>query len=73
MGLLHKNLQLMLEFFKVPFLFAHFSYYTLMTFQKMVLVILRSMVIILPSMGSVIRCMICGNNQSCLLNLNLTY
>ena len=29
MGSLHKNLQLMLEFFKVPFLVLHFSCYTL--------------------------------------------
>ena len=29
MGCFHKNLQLMLEFFKVPFLALHFSYYTL--------------------------------------------
>ena len=31
MGSLHKNIQLMLEFLKVPFLFLHFSYYTLMS------------------------------------------
>ena len=29
---LHKNIQLMLEFLKAPFLVLHFSYYTLMTF-----------------------------------------
>ena len=29
---LHKNIQLMWEFFKAPFLVLHFSYYTLMTF-----------------------------------------
>ena len=29
MGSLHKNIQLMLEFFKAPFLVLHFSYYTL--------------------------------------------
>ena len=29
---LHKNIQLMLEFLKAPFLFQHFSCYTLMTF-----------------------------------------
>ena len=32
---LHKNIQLMLEFFKAPFLVLHFSYYTLMTFLMM--------------------------------------
>ena len=34
-GSLHKNIQLMLEFLKVPFLVLHFSYYTLMTFLMM--------------------------------------
>ena len=32
MGNLHKNIHLMLEFLKAPFLVLHFSYYTLMTF-----------------------------------------
>ena len=32
---LHKNIQLMLEFLKGPFLVLHFSYYTLMTFLMM--------------------------------------
>ena len=31
MASLHKNIQLMLEFFKAPFLVLHFSYYTLLT------------------------------------------
>ena len=35
MGSLHKNILLMLEFLKVPFLVSHFSYYTLMTFLMM--------------------------------------
>ena len=30
-GSLHKNVQLMLEFFKAPFLVLHYFYYTLMT------------------------------------------
>ena len=33
MGSLHKNIQLMLEFFKAPFLVQHFSYYTLTLFR----------------------------------------
>ena len=36
---LHKNIQLMLEFRKTPFLVLHFSYYTLMTFLAMLSVI----------------------------------
>ena len=44
MGSLHKNIQLMLEFLKAPFLVQHFSYYTLMTFL-MLSVILVSMLI----------------------------
>ena len=42
MGNLHKNIQLMLEFLKAPFLVPHFSYYTLMTFLVMLSVILLS-------------------------------
>ena len=39
MGSLHKNIQLMLEFLKGPFLVLHVSYYTLMTFLMMLSVI----------------------------------
>ena len=34
-GSLHKNIQLMLEFLKAPFLVLHFSYYTLTHFFPM--------------------------------------
>ena len=61
MGSFHKNIHLMLEFLKVPFLVLHFSYYTLMTFL-MLSVILLSMLMILLSILSVIRHLICGNN-----------
>ena len=70
---LHKNIQLMLEFLKAPFLVLHFSYYKLMTFLKMLSVILLSMLMILLSILSVIRHLICGNNLNWLLNLNLIY
>ena len=46
---LHKNVQLMREFLKAPFLVVHFSYYTLMTFLMMLSVILQSMLMILLS------------------------
>ena len=36
----HKNIQLMEEFLKAPFLVVHFSYYTLMIFLMMLSVIL---------------------------------
>ena len=49
MGSVHKNIQLMLEFLKAPFLVLHFSYYTLMTFLMMLSVILLSMLMILFS------------------------
>ena len=49
MGTLHKNIQLMLEFLKAPFLALHFSYYTLMTFLMMLSVILLSMLMIILS------------------------
>ena len=61
-GSLHKNIQLMLEFLKAPFLVLHFSYYTLMTFLMMLSVILLSMLMILLCILNVIRHLICGNN-----------
>ena len=70
---LHKIIQLMLEFLKVPFLVLHFSYYTVMTFRTMFSVILLSMLMIPLSILSVIRHLICGNNLNGLLNLNLIY
>ena len=69
MEILHKNIQLMLEFLKAPFLVRHFSCYTLMAFLKMLSVILRSMLMILLSILSVIRHLICELT----LNLNLIY
>ena len=65
---LHKNIQLM-----TPFLVLHFSYCTLMTFQTMLSVILLSMLMILLSILSLIRHLICNNNLNWLLNLNLIY
>ena len=56
-----------------PFLVQHFSYYTLMTFLRMLSVLLLSTLMILLSTLSVIRHLICGKNQNWLLNLNLTY
>ena len=70
---LHKNIQLMWEFRKAPFLGQHFSYCTLMTFLVMLSVILQSMLMILLSILSVIGHLICGNNLNWLLNLNLIY
>ena len=73
MGSLHKNIQLMLEFLKAPFLVLHFSYYTLMTFLTMLFVILLSMLMTLLSILSVIKHLICVNDLNWLLNLNLIY
>ena len=66
----HMNIQLMQEFLRAPFLVLHFSYYTLMTFL-MLSVILLSMLTILLSILSVIVHLICGNNLNWLLNLSL--
>ena len=55
MGILHKNIQLMLGFLKALFLVPHFSNYTLMTFLMMLSEILLSMLMILLSALSVIR------------------
>ena len=60
---LHKNIQLMLEFLKAPFLVLHFSCYILMTFLMMLSVILLSMLMILLFTLSVIRHLICGSNE----------
>ena len=68
----HKNIQLMLEFFKAPFLVLHFSYDTLMMFQMMLSVALLSMLMKLLSILSLIMHLICGIKLSwLLLNLNL--
>ena len=69
----HRNIQLMLEFLKGPFLVLHFSYYTLMTFLTMLSVILLSMLMILLFILSVIRHLICGNNLNYFLDFNLIY
>ena len=47
MGRFHKNIRLMLEFLKAPFLNLLFFYHKLMTFLMMLSVILLSMLIIL--------------------------
>ena len=70
---LDKNIELMLEFLKGPFLVLHFCCWILMTFLMMLSVIVLSMQMILPSILGVIRHLICGNNLNWLLNLNLIY
>ena len=69
---LHKNIQLIQQFLKTPFLVIHFSYYTIMTFL-MLSVILQSMLMTLLSILSVYGHLICANNLNLLLNLNLIY
>ena len=61
MGNLHKNIQLMMEFLKVPFLVLYFSYYTLIAFLMMLPVILPYMLMILLSTPFKISHLICGN------------
>ena len=70
---LHKNIQLMLEFLKAPFLVLHFSCYILMTFQTILSVILLSLLMILLFILTVTRHLICDNNLNWHLNLNLIY
>ena len=70
---LHKNIKLMLEFLKAPFLVLQFSYYTLMTFLTKLFDILLSILMILLTILSVIRHLICGNDLNWPLNLNLIY
>ena len=70
---LHNNVQLILEFLKASFSVLHISYYTLMAFLTMLSAILLSMLIMLLSILSVFRHLICGNNLNWLLNMNLIY
>ena len=70
MGTLHNNIELMLEFLKAQFLVLHFSYYTLMIFL-MLSVILLSMLMIMLSILSVLRHLVCGSILNWLLKLNL--
>ena len=63
---------LILYFLKAPFLILHHSYYTLMIFL-MLYVIMLSILMTLLSILSVIRHLITGNNKNWLLNLNLIY
>ena len=44
---LHKNIQLMLEFLKAPFLVLHFSFYALMTFLMLSAILLSMLMMIL--------------------------
>ena len=62
MGDLYKNIHLILEFLKVPFLVLQFFSYKLVIFLMMLSVVLLSMPMVLLSTISVIRSDICGNN-----------
>ena len=57
----------------IPIIIVRRSYYTLMTFLMMLSVRLLTMLLILLSILSGIRNLICGNNLHWLLNLNLIY
>ena len=59
---LQKNIQLMLELEKAPFLVMHFFHYSLMTVLMMLSVILLSILMILLSTLNVIRHLIRGKN-----------
>ena len=72
-GSLHQTIQLMLEFLKGEILVLHFSYYTLMTFVMMLSKVLLPLLMVLIYSQSVIRHLVCGNNQNWLLNLNQIY
>ena len=62
MGSLHKNIQIMLDFLKGPFLVLHFSCCTLMAFLMMLSVILLPLLMIILPTLNMIRHLICGNN-----------
>ena len=62
MEILHKNIELIPEFLKVPLLVLRFSFYTLKTFLVMLSVILLYILTILLSTISVTGHQICANN-----------
>ena len=62
MGILHKNIQLMVEFLMGPPLVGHFSYYRLMTFLIIASVTLLFMLMILLFTLSVTKHLICESN-----------
>ena len=62
MSSLQRNIQLMLEFLRAPFLVLYFFYYTLMTFLVILSVILLYMLMLLLCTLGVIRHLIRGNN-----------
>ena len=62
MGRLYKNIHLMLDFLKAPFLVLYFFFFTLMTFFMMLSLILLSMLMILLSRVSLIRHLFFGDN-----------
>ena len=70
---LHKNIQLMLEFFNCPFLVLHFLCCILMTFLMMLSVLILSLLMILLFILTVIKHLICDNKLNWLLNLHLIY
>ena len=67
---LHKNIQLMLEVPKGPFLVIHVSYYIFITFLMMLFVILLSVLILLSTLN-VIRHLICGSHLASELESDL--
>ena len=68
---LHKNIELMLEFPKAPFLVQHFSYHILMTFLMLCVILLSLLIIYTTLYSKCDQTSICGNNLNWLLNLNL--
>ena len=72
MGSIRKNIQLTLVFLKAPFWVLHFPFCMAITFLMKLSIILLSMLMMLLSTSSVIRHLICGNNNIWLLNLNMT-
>ena len=69
----HKNIQLMLEFFKVSFLVLHFSSYTFNDLPGDVAVYADDTTFYFVIRWSGIRHLICGNNLNWLWNMSLIY
>ena len=71
MGSIHKNIHLMLEFLKTPFLVVYFSCNALMTFLIMLSVILLSMLIMVLSNQGLIKHLTCDNKNNCFFSFSL--
>ena len=64
-GSLHKNIQLMMEFFKAPFLALYFCYYTLITFLIILWLLLVESDITMAAVSDITMAAVSGKFSHC--------